>query len=90
MKRILTFVALLVAASPLAFGQTAQSTPVKPPTPGKRVAAEQEVLKVGEESIKVLLGDAAALDRFWQMIHLHEFTGEVSVRREIEASSPAR
>ncbi len=66
MKRILALVALLIAASPLTFGQTPQGQS------GQAAASEQqggsaelEVLKINKEyGEAVVRQDAAAYDRF--------------------------
>ena len=66
MKRILTIAALMIAASPLAFGQTTtQSKPSQATAGQKGGSAEQEVLKANKEYGEAFVrGDAAAYDRF--------------------------
>lgn len=90
MKRILTIAALMIAASPLAFGQKVQSPAGQTTTAGKTSggAAEREVLKFNIEYGQAYVsGDLAALGRFLA----DEFTstgttGEVSDKaRTIES-----
>ncbi len=68
MKKILAIVALVVAASPLAFGQTTQSQSGQAATSGQQGGgtAEQELEKVGKAYDEAYIrGDSAALDRIW-------------------------
>ncbi len=68
MKKILALVALVVAASPLAFGQTTQSQSGQAATSGQKGGGtvEQEVEKVGRAYDEAYIrGDSAALDRIW-------------------------
>ena len=65
MKRMLALAALLVAASPLAFGQTVQSQSGQAAAGQKDGGAEQEVLKVNKEYGEAIVRrDAEAYDRF--------------------------
>lgn len=66
MKRILALVALLIAASPLTFGQTPQGQTGQAATSGQQGgSAEQEVLKINKEYGEAFVRrDAEAYDRF--------------------------
>ncbi len=80
MKRILAIAALMIAASPLAFSQTAQSKPNQATTAGQKGgSAEQEVLKVNKEYGEAYVrGDAEAVDRLMADDYISTIsTGEV-------------
>ena len=81
MKKILALVALILAASPLAFGQTTQSQSGQATASGQQSgSAEQELLKVNKEWTEAILRrDWAALDRIVaDDVIFTSSTGEVS------------